>query len=121
MHAATRAKPCAYAEGKSTASVSQTPPSAPADRPAPGGDGLESFLGAAAASHIAHRGCLPRLWSSPDTDALRHQVRDVMLQLFLDAQEHHRVRADADISDVDLVLWSLSGVIETTHGESTTA
>lgn len=87
----------------------------------PGGDGLEQFLGAAAESHIAHRGCLPRLWSSPDTDALRQEVREVMLQLFLDAQEHRRVRADADISDVDLVLWSLSGVIETTHGQSETA
>ena len=87
----------------------------------PDGDGLEQFLAAAAASQIAHRGCLPRLWSSPDTDALKRDCRDAMLRLFLDAQAHHRVRADADIGDIDLVLWSVSGVIETTHGLSDTA
>ena len=87
----------------------------------PDGAGLEVFLRAAAQSQIAHRGCLPRLWSSPDTDNLKQQCRAAMASLLQDAQAHHRVRAEVELSDIDLVLWSLRGVIETTHGLTTTA
>ena len=56
-----------------------------------------------------------RLWNDPVTTPKKDQCR-VMLAEMLDlAQSSGRIRRDASITDIDLVIWSLRGVIETTQ------
>jgi len=76
------------------------------------GLGLEQFLYAMAAAQYAHRGCLSRLWSDPQSTELKDECRALIATLLADAQEHGRVSADANLGDLDLLLWSLLSVIE---------
>jgi AcrR family transcriptional regulator len=79
---------------------------------APDGAGLEHFLYSTAAAQVTHRGCLARLWDDEQTTQLKKQVRSAMTKLLTQAQQHQRVRADATPADLDLVFWSLRGIIE---------
>ena len=78
----------------------------------PGGGGLEHFLYAACEDQVAQCGCLARLWTDAESAALKSECRAVIRQLLTIAQDHGRVRTDANLADVDLILWSLRGVIE---------
>jgi AcrR family transcriptional regulator len=87
-----------------------------AAREAPSGTGLELFLYATAEAQARHRGCLARLWDDEPTAQLRAEIRTAMARLLAQAQEHGEIRADAAAGDLDLIFWSLPGVIETTDG-----
>jgi AcrR family transcriptional regulator len=82
----------------------------------PEGLGLEQFLYASAEAEAAQRGCLARLWSDPETLALKNECRAAIQQLLADAQRHRQVRADAEFGDISLLLHSLPGVIEASAG-----
>jgi AcrR family transcriptional regulator len=76
------------------------------------GDGLETFLYATAAAQATHRGCLARLWDDEQTAQLKTVVRSAVGKLLSQAQANGRVRPDATLADLDLVFWSLRGIIE---------
>jgi AcrR family transcriptional regulator len=78
------------------------------------GQGLESFLTATARRMACSRGLLPRMWGGEDDQPLVLEIRRLIAELVLDAQRHGQIRDDASPHDVNLVLWSLRGVIETT-------
>ena len=75
-------------------------------------DGLERFLYATAAAQATHRGCLARLWDDAQTAQLKTAVRAAAAKLLAQAQANGRVRPDATLADLDLVFWSLRGIIE---------
>ncbi len=78
----------------------------------PDGAGLERFLLESSAYQAAHRGCLPRLWST-DHELVK-TARRLIGQLLDDAKRHHRVRADLTNTDLTVVMWSILGILETT-------
>lgn len=86
-----------------------------------GGRGLERFLYAAGETQAVNRGCLARIWSDDTTEILRDECRQGMADLLADAQEHGRVRPDARLSDIDLLFWSVRGVIEVLGADSSAA
>ena len=77
----------------------------------PGGNGLEQFLYAMGSAQAAHRGCLARLWHDEETAARKAENRALVQQLLADAQKAGRIRADATREDIDLLFWSLRGVL----------
>jgi AcrR family transcriptional regulator len=86
-----------------------------------GGAGLERFLYGMGEAHEASRGCLARLWSDDTTAALRRECRASMGRLLESAQQHNRVRRDAALTDIDLLFWSLRGILEATGDLSSPA
>ena len=86
-----------------------------AAREVPGGAGLEQFLYGTGSAQVTHRGCLARMWSDPESTAIKIEIRTVMAELLADAQSHGQVRQDAELSDIDLLFWSLRGIIEATQ------
>jgi AcrR family transcriptional regulator len=87
----------------------------------PDGRGLEQFLYAVGAAQEENRGCLSRLWSDDTTVALRSEVRVLLDGLFADAQRHAVVRADATLSDVDLLFQSMRGIFAASADRPTSA
>jgi AcrR family transcriptional regulator len=85
----------------------------------PDGAGLESFLFATADLMATNRGCLARLWDSRDADDVKDECRAVIAGLLADAKAHDRFRPEAEIGDIDLLFWSLRGVLRATQGLST--
>jgi AcrR family transcriptional regulator len=81
-------------------------------RAMPDGQGLEHFLYACGGAAASQSGCLARLWNDPETAALKDDCRTLIAELLRDAQTHGQVRLDATQGDVDLIFWSLRGVIE---------
>lgn len=79
----------------------------------PGGAGLEAFLWRTGELFAGRCGCLSRLWTEANTANLVDEIRGLMGELLADSQRHGLIRADASVSDISLVLWSLMGVIET--------
>lgn len=79
------------------------------------GTGLETFLYAVGVQQSTRLGCLPRLWSTPRHLELMVEIREVVTELLRDAQRHGCVRADLAPPDVFAILWSLRGVIQTSH------
>jgi AcrR family transcriptional regulator len=79
------------------------------------GTGLEKFLHAASAHQASQRGCLARLWGSSAAPDLMREIKGLIDDLLVDAQAHGQIRADVVPNDVKVILWSLRGVIETTH------
>ncbi|AMM21463.1 TetR family transcriptional regulator [Frondihabitans sp. PAMC 28766] len=82
------------------------------------GRGLEWFLYGIGETQAANRGCLARVWSDDTSNALRDEYRGLMLRLLADAREHGTVRDDATLTDIDLLFWSLRGVLEATGDAS---
>ena len=78
----------------------------------PDGSGLEQFLEASSAYQAEHLGCLPKLWNTDHH--LMPTARSLLGGLLADAQAHHRVRADLTSTDINLVMGSIRGVLETT-------
>ena len=82
---------------------------------APGGTGLEVYLRAAGEVQQTHRGCLPRLWASAAQPELLAEARRLMVVLLADAKAHGQVRSELTPTDVNVVLWSIRGIIESTR------
>ena len=78
----------------------------------PAGRGLERFLWQSSAYQAAHRGCLPRLWSTDHE--LVHTARRLIAALLQEAKDHHRVRDDLTNTDLTVLMWSIRGILETT-------
>jgi len=76
------------------------------------GRGLEQFVYALGEVQSANRGCLARIWSDESTAALRRQYRVLIADLLEDATQG-TIRADASVTDLDLLFWALRGIIET--------
>jgi len=83
-------------------------------RTAPGGRGLEQFVYALGEVQSANRGCLARIWSDENSATLRRDYRVLIADLLEDATNHGTIRADAAVTDLDLLFWALRGIIETT-------
>lgn len=79
----------------------------------PGGVGLEVFLWRVGELLAARCGCFARLWTGANTERLVEEARLRIHQLLADSQRHGRIRPDAVVSDISLVIWSLMGVIST--------
>jgi AcrR family transcriptional regulator len=84
-------------------------------RNAPDGSGLEQFLFGTGEALALHSGCLARLWNDPETTPIKNRCRVEIEELLATAQRAGRVRRDASLTDIDLIIWSLRGVIETTQ------
>jgi AcrR family transcriptional regulator len=79
------------------------------------GQGLESFLYAAGAHLASQRGCLARVWWPSVAPDLVQEARGLIADLLGDAQRHGQIRSDVTATDITVILWSIRGVIETTH------
>jgi AcrR family transcriptional regulator len=93
--------------------LSEVIEAATAAKQLPGGLGLEAFLWRVGELFAARGGCLSRLWTEANTATLVDEVRRLMRELLADSQQHERIRPDAVVADVSLVIWSLFGVIDT--------
>ena len=82
----------------------------------PDGSGLEHFLEASSAYQAEHLGCLPKLWNTDHH--LMQTARTLIAGLLSDAQAHNRVRSDLTSTDINLVMWSIRGVLETTRANA---
>ncbi|KQU38397.1 MULTISPECIES: TetR/AcrR family transcriptional regulator [unclassified Rhodococcus (in: high G+C Gram-positive bacteria)] len=79
-----------------------------------GGGGLEQLVFALGEVQAENRGCLARIWTDEASSALRDEYRRLSAALLADARRHGTIRSDAVATDLDLVFWSLRGIIETT-------
>jgi len=79
----------------------------------PDGSGLVHFLENSSAYQAEHLGCLPKLWNT-DHELVR-TARKLIAGLLSDAQAHGQMRSDLTSTDVNMVMWSIRGVIETTR------
>jgi AcrR family transcriptional regulator len=86
-----------------------------------GGDGLERFLFAAGHIQADARGTLGRMWNDDATSQLRDNYRATVAELLEHAQRAGTIREDATLTDVDVLLWSVRGIIDVTGANSTAA
>ncbi|WP_050787236.1 TetR family transcriptional regulator [Rhodococcus jostii] len=87
---------------------------------APEGEGLEQVLYGSGAILASNRGCLSRMWNDDQTTVLRNEYRRILFELLAGAKQHGRIREDATEADLDLIFWSLRGVVATTRGVTDT-
>lgn len=87
---------------------------------APEGEGLEQVLYGSGAILASNRGCLSRMWNDDQTTVLRNEYRRILFELLTGAKQHGRIREDATDADLDLIFWSLRGVVATTRGVTDT-
>ncbi|CAG7619830.1 TetR/AcrR family transcriptional regulator [Rhodococcus opacus] len=87
---------------------------------APEGEGLEQVLYGSGAILASNRGCLSRMWNDDQTTVLRNEYRRILFELLTQAKQHGRIREDATDADLDLIFWSLRGVVGTTRGVTDT-
>jgi AcrR family transcriptional regulator len=78
------------------------------------GKGLECFLEAASEYWASNPGCLARLWHDTES-GLVQTARQLISELLSDAKRHQQVRAELTATDLNVILWSLRGVIQTTR------
>ena len=89
-------------------------------RSAPEGEGLEQLLYGSGAILASNRGCLSRMWNDDETTVLKNEYRQILVELLVQAKGHGRIREDATDEDLELILWSLRGVVATTRGVTDT-
>nr|WP_241031232.1 TetR/AcrR family transcriptional regulator [Rhodococcus koreensis] len=87
---------------------------------APDGEGLEQVLYGTGAILASNRGCLSRMWNDDETTILRDEYRRILFELLARAKQHGRIREDAADADLDLIFWSVRGVVATTRGVTDT-
>ncbi|WP_410055753.1 TetR/AcrR family transcriptional regulator [Rhodococcus sp. WS3] len=87
---------------------------------APEGEGLEQALYGTGAIMASNRGCMSRMWNDDKTAALRDEYRRIIFELLARAKQHGRIREDATDGDLDLIFWSVRGVVGTTRGVTDT-
>jgi AcrR family transcriptional regulator len=80
----------------------------------PAGTGLECFLEATGDYWANNPGCLARLWHDTES-GLVQTARQLIADLLIDAKRNLRVRAELTSTDLNVILWSLRGVIQTTR------
>ena len=68
----------------------------------------------------SNRGCLSRMWNDDQTTVLRNEYRRILFELLTQAKQHGRIREDATDADLDLIFWSVRGVVATTRGVTDT-
>lgn len=85
------------------------------------GRGLEQFVYALGEVQAANRGCLARIWTDEASTALRNEYRALIGELLDNAKAHGTIRDDSAVTDLDLLFWSLRGIIETTGNLAATA
>ncbi|MDV7088340.1 TetR/AcrR family transcriptional regulator [Rhodococcus opacus] len=83
---------------------------------APEGEGLEQVLYGSGAILASNRGCLSRMWNDDQTTVLRNEYRRILFELLAQAKQYGRIREDATDADLDLIFWSVRGVVATTRG-----
>lgn len=77
------------------------------------GRGLEQFVYSLGEVQAANRGCLARIWTDATSTGLRDEYRVLVAGLLANAKAHGAIRDDASVTDLDLLFWSLRGIIET--------
>jgi AcrR family transcriptional regulator len=79
------------------------------------GTGLEQLLVRTGQLQASQPGCLPGLWAHSEAglEAIAH-FRALLVELLHSAQAHGRIREDLTNTDITMILWSVSAVIERT-------
>jgi len=80
------------------------------------GLGFERWLAEYARVQAINRGTLGRLWSqAPETRAHKSELFTLLEALLADAKAHRRIRRDAHLNDVRLIIYALRGIAESTR------
>jgi AcrR family transcriptional regulator len=81
----------------------------------PDGLGFERWLAEYARVQAINRGSLARLWTqAPETTAQKTELFTLLEALLTDAKAHRRIRQDAHVNDVRLIIYALRGIAEST-------
>ena len=82
----------------------------------PEGLGFERWLAEYARVQAINRGSLGRLWSrAPETAPQKTELFTLLETLLTDAKAHCRIRRDAHVNDVRLIIYALRGIAESTR------
>jgi AcrR family transcriptional regulator len=78
------------------------------------GTGLEHLLVNTGRLQADHLGCLRRLWAQSEAGMKAiEDFRRLVPVLLQSAQQHGRIRPEITPSDISMVLWSVSAIIDT--------
>jgi AcrR family transcriptional regulator len=78
------------------------------------GTGLEQLLVNTGRLQADHLGCLRRLWAQSEAGMKAiEDFRRLVPVLLQSAQQHGRIRPEITHSDISMVLWSVSAIIDT--------
>lgn len=81
----------------------------------PEGLGFERWLAEYARVQAINRGSLGRLWTqTPETTPQKTELFTLLEALLTDAKAHRRIRRDAHVNDVRLIIYALRGIAEST-------
>jgi hypothetical protein len=96
---------------------------AAAAQTSPNGMDLERYLYGASELLSTHKRyfLLAKTFGTEDHKKLVLKTRKRVKALLADAQEHGRINADIGLTDVDVVLWAMQGLMETTSELTPTA
>jgi AcrR family transcriptional regulator len=82
----------------------------------PDGLGFERWLAEYARVQAINRGSLGRLWTqTADTTPQKTELFVLLDELLTDAKVHRRIRRDARVDDVRLIIYALRGIAESTR------
>jgi AcrR family transcriptional regulator len=82
----------------------------------PDGLGFERWLADYARLQAINRGSLGRLWTqAAETAPQKAELFTLLEALLADAKAHHRIRRDAHVNDVRLIIYALRGIAESTR------
>lgn len=81
---------------------------------APEGTGLERFLHHLGGSFVLYRGWASQLLGRAEPSSCADVLRALVAQLLEQAKEHRKVAPHVTTSDIQLTMWSLRGVVEST-------
>jgi len=87
------------------------------------GMGLERYLYGAGDFLHAHKRyfLLSKTFGTAEHQALVLKTRKRVKALLADAQRHQRINPDIGLTDIDVVLWAMQGLMETTSNLTSTA
>ena len=82
----------------------------------PDGLGFERWLAEYARVQAINRGSLGRLWTqAPETTPQKTELFTLLEALLTEAKAHRRIRPDAHVNDVRLIIYALRGIAESTR------
>ena len=82
----------------------------------PDGLGFERWLAEYARVQAINRGSLGRLWSQEaETTPRKAELFTLLEALLTEAKAHRRIRRDAHLNDVRLIIYALRGIAESTR------
>jgi AcrR family transcriptional regulator len=80
------------------------------------GLGFEHWLAEYARVQAINRGSLARLWTeTPETTPPKAELFTLLEVLLNEAKAHRRIRGDAHVNDVRLIIYALRGIAESTR------